>query len=193
MSSPPWIVTVVCGASGVGKTWVASRLAARYGVPLGEADDICTALQAMTTPEQQPLLHYWDTHPEAGEWPPAKIAELHLSVADSLRAAYQAVVADHVEFGSPVVLEGDYLLPDLASAYEDGQVRAFVLDEPDEDQIVENYRAREPGQEEQRFRARVTVEVNARLVARARAAGVPVVPARPWADGLDRIEAALRG
>lgn len=192
MSSPPWVVTVVCGASGIGKSSVAKRLAERYGVPLGEADDICTALQAVTTPEQQPLLHYWDTHPEAADWPPEKIADLHSSVSESLRAAYAAVVADHVEFGNPVVLEGDYLLPELAAGFG-GQVRAFVLDEPDEDQVVANYLAREPGHGEQRFRARVTVEVNARLVARARAAGVPVVPARPWADGLDRIDAVLRG
>jgi len=34
-----WIVTVVCGASGVGKSSVAIPLAARYGVPLGETDD----------------------------------------------------------------------------------------------------------------------------------------------------------
>lgn len=192
MSDQPWIVTVVCGASCVGKSWVAKRLAARYDVPLGEADDICMAVKAMTTPEQQPLLHYWDTHPEAGGWPPAKIAELHLSVAETLRVAHHTVVADHVEFQAPVVLEGDYLLPDLAVGF-DGKVRAFVLAEPDEDQIVANYLAREPERGEQRFRARVSVEVNARLVARARAAGVPVVPARPWKDGLDRVDAALRG
>jgi 2-phosphoglycerate kinase len=40
---PPSTVTLLCGASGVGKSWVATRLAARDGVPLGEADDICTA------------------------------------------------------------------------------------------------------------------------------------------------------
>lgn len=189
--SPPWIVTVVCGASGVGKTWVAKRLAARYGVPLGEADDIETALTAFTTPDQQPLLHYWDTHPEAFEWPPAKIAELHLSVAETLRIAYRAVIADHVECRTPVVLEGDYLLPELVSGFE-GQVRALVLAEPSEDQIVSSYLLREPDEEEQWFRARVSVEVNARLTERARAAGVPVVPARPWDGSLDRADAALR-
>jgi hypothetical protein len=53
------------------------------------------------------LPHYWDTHPEAMSWPPEKIADLHSSVADSLLVAYRAVVADHVECGNPVVLEGD--------------------------------------------------------------------------------------
>jgi 2-phosphoglycerate kinase len=192
MSAPPWIVAVVCGASGAGKTWVAERLAARYDVPLSAGDDIVTALQAFTTPDQQPLLHYWDTHPEAFEWPPARIAEHHLSVVDSLQGAYRAVVADHVECQAPVVLEGDYLLPELANGFG-GQVRAFLLAEPDEDQIVANYLAREPDEAAQRLRAQISVEVNERLTARAHAAGMPVVPARPWADSLDRVDAALRG
>ncbi|WP_405065610.1 hypothetical protein OG558_27470 [Kribbella sp. NBC_01510] len=52
------------------------RLATQYGVPLGEANDIYTALKAFTTPEQEPLLHYWASHPETGGWLPAKIADL---------------------------------------------------------------------------------------------------------------------
>jgi len=39
-------VTLVCGASGTGKSCLARPLAERYGVPLAEADDIVTALQA---------------------------------------------------------------------------------------------------------------------------------------------------
>ena len=42
----PWIVTLVCGASGTGKSCLARPLAERYGAPLAEADDIVTALQA---------------------------------------------------------------------------------------------------------------------------------------------------
>src|SRR5258707_8532988 len=94
-ATPPWTVTLVCGASGVGKSSLAVPLAARYGVPLAEADDVVTALKALTTAKQLPLLHYWDTHPEAGGWGPEKIAELHLAVADSLRPGLEAVIADH--------------------------------------------------------------------------------------------------
>jgi hypothetical protein len=45
---------------------------------------------------------------------------------------------------------------------------------------------------QQRDRARVSALVSAKLARRARRCGVPVVPARPWSDGLDRVEAALR-
>ncbi len=186
------LVTLVCGASGVGKTRAAAALAARYGVPLGEADDVVTALAAMTTAEQQPLLHFWSANPQAASWPPERIADLHVEVVDALRPAFVAVIADHVEYAAPVVLEGDYLTPDLAVGY-DGAVRAVVLDEPDEDRLVANYGGREPDRGGQRHRARVSVLVGARLADRARRAGMPVVPARPWTDQTDRIDRALFG
>jgi 2-phosphoglycerate kinase len=187
----PWIVTLVCGASGAGKSRVARPLAARYGVPLAEADDVVTALQAITTPEQQPVLHFWATHPEVRDWAPERIAARHFEVASALRPAYAAVIADHVEFATPVVFEGDYLLPELAA--EAGEaVRAVVVDEQDEDQITANYLEREPAARQQRNRARVSALVSAELARLARQCGVPVVPARPWRDGLDRVDQALR-
>jgi 2-phosphoglycerate kinase len=191
LDAPPWIVTLVCGASGVGKTSVAEPLARRYGVPLTAADDIVTALAAMTTPEQSPVLHYWDTHPEAASWAPGQIADLHLAVSETLRPGFRAVIADHVEFGAPVVLEGDYLLPDLAAGFG-GEVRCVVLQEEGE-QIVANYLDREPGTEPQTFRAEVSVAIGHELAARASAAAVPVLPLRPWADVVDRVDSALRG
>jgi 2-phosphoglycerate kinase len=188
---PPWTVALVCGASGVGKTSVAVPLAARYGTPLAEADDIVTALKAVTTPEQMPVLHFWDTHLEAWSWPSERIADLHLEVVDVMRPAFAAVIADHLEFGAPVVFEGDYLAPELADGFG-GAVRAVVLDEPEEDRMVANYLAREPNGGEQPGRARVTLELGARLRERAARAGVPVVAGRPWADCLDRVDRALR-
>jgi 2-phosphoglycerate kinase len=185
----PAVVVLVCGASGVGKSHAASALAARYGVPLGEADDIVTALTAMTTVEHQPALHYWATRPTHEFLTPQRIADLHFDVAVALRPAFEAVIADHIEFGAPVVMEGDYLTPDLALSRA-GRVVAVVLDEPDEDQLVANYAAREGG--EHRSRAKVSVLVGSRLASIGRRVGAPVVAARPWRDQVDRIDAALR-
>ena len=86
----PWIVTLVCGASGAGKSCLARPLAERYGAPLAEADDIVTALQAITTPEQQPILHFWETQPQFRSWAPERIAARHFEVAGALRPAYAA-------------------------------------------------------------------------------------------------------
>jgi 2-phosphoglycerate kinase len=188
--TPPWTVALICGASGIGKTTVAVALAARYGVPLAEADDMVTAVKALTTAQQAPALHYWDTHPQARAWPTERIVDLHLQVAEAMRPAFRAVLADHVEFLAPVVFEGDYLLPELATGLEG--VCAVVLDEPDEDQIVAAYLAREPDTGPQRVRAQVSVLLGRRLVDRAMQANAAVVPARPWSDCLDRVDEALR-
>lgn len=192
MSDPSWTVTLVCGASGVGKTSVARLLAARYRVPLAEADDLVTGVKAMTTPEQQPVLHRWDTHPEAATWAGERVVDLHLAVAEVMRPAFQAVIADHVDGAAPVVLEGDYLLPELVHGFG-GAVRAVVVTEPAADQIVANYRSREPDGGDQRDRALIGALVELRLVERAARARVPVVAARPWADAADRVDGALRG
>lgn len=188
---PSWTVTLVCGASGVGKSSVAVPLAVRYATPLAEADDIVTALTAMTTSQQQPVLHYWDTHPEAMSWEPEKISELHVAVAETVRPAFEAVIADHVEAGVPVVFEGDYLLPELGVGFG-AAVRAVVLDETDQRRIASNYRIREPDGGDYHGRARVSVLIGAQLVGRAARIGIPVVAARPWADTLDRVDGALR-
>lgn len=187
--STPWVVTLVCGASGVGKTSVARGLALRYGVPLAPSDDVVTALKAVVTPDQHPLLHYWDTHPEAGGWPAERIVDLHLRVADSLQPAFRAVIADHVDSGLPVIMEGDYMLPDLV---EGGAVRGLVVDE-DELRISANFQRREPEHGPQPFRARVSGLITAALVARATPRGIPVVGSAPWDSAIDRADAALWG
>ncbi|GAA2060981.1 hypothetical protein GCM10009801_02980 [Streptomyces albiaxialis] len=188
---PSWTVTLVCGASGAGKSRVAVPLAARYGVPLAEADDIVTAVQALTTPRQAPLLHFWDTHPEAASWAPEKVAEQHFAVAAALRPAFEAVIADHLAFDAPVVLEGDYLVPESASGHG-GRVRAVVVAEDDTARLTANFLEREPHAGDQRHRAEVSALVGARLAERAAEAGVPVVPARPWPDVRHRVHEALR-
>lgn len=191
VSSTPWVVTLICGASGVGKSSIAAPLARRYGVPLAEADDLVTALKALTTPDQMPIMHLWDSRPDAREWSPAHVADLTIEVAEYLRNGFEAVIADHVQSATPVVMEGDYVLPDLGSRFGRA-VRAVVISEPDELQVVTNYLSREAGAGEQRLRARVSALHEARLVTRAARAEVPVVTARPWTDSLDRVDAALR-
>ena len=186
---PTWTVALICGASGVGKTTAARALAHRYGAALGEADDVVTALKALTSAQHLPALHYWDTHPEAGSWPAEQIAALHFQVAEELTPAFAAVIADHLAYDAPVVLEGDYLLPELVLGLAP-QVQAIVLTDT-EAAIVSNYHAREPQRGAQDLRASVGALVTAELTRRAEQARVPVRAARPWQDSLARIDAVL--
>jgi hypothetical protein len=70
-----------------------------------EFDDVVEALKVMTSPEQQPVLHYWDTHPQAMSWSAEEIVALTGRVCDVLAPAAEAVVANHIENAHPVVLE----------------------------------------------------------------------------------------
>ncbi|MEV0449935.1 hypothetical protein [Streptomyces sp. NPDC050600] len=188
-NGPEWRVLIVGGASGMGKTRVSRDLARRYGVPVVELDDIVEALVAVTRPEHLPEVHYWRTHPEAAHREPEFVVERQIAIARALAPAVEAVVANHVETDTPVILEGDYVLPGLAAA--GGPVRGVVVHEDSEARVVSNYLAREPQEGPQHHRARISVLYGRWLAGQARAAGVPVVAPRPWSDLPRRVDHLL--
>ncbi len=195
--SRSWEVLLIGGASGTGKTSVSYRIARHFGIGITEIDDFQVVLERMTTPEQQPILHYWDTHPEAMQLPPKEIVKLSVAVAEVMMPAVEAVIANHLEARAPVVLEGDYLLPELAAQpvftniISNGRVRAVFLYEPDEAQITANYLQREPEAGDQSFRARVSWLYGEWLRLAAERLGVTVIHARPWETVFERVLEAI--
>ncbi len=188
-----WDVLLIGGASGVGKSSISYRVAQHFGIALIEVDDFLGILERMTTPEQQPELHFWNTHPDPTSLPPEVIAEQGIVISEVMLPALEAVIANHLETDRPAVLEGDFILPALAryARYGDipngGRVRAVFIDEPDEAQILANYLAREPDAGPQAFRARVSVLHNARLKQMAAQYGLICLPARPWDTLFERL------
>lgn len=197
MNTPrAWQVLLLGGASGVGKTRVSYRLAQHYAVGITEVDDFQVILERMTTPEQQPVLHFWREHPEEAR---RMDAEQQLAYTQSyarvMATALEYVIANHIESRAPIVLEGDFILPSLAvqPTYDEiaaeGQVRAVFLYEDDEQQLCRNFRAREG--EEQPGRAHASWRYSEWLRREAERLGVPTVAARPWDTVLARVIAAL--
>ncbi len=190
-------VWLLAGASGTGKTTVAYPLAHALGVPLVEIDDIVEALLAVTSPDEHPVLHYWQTHPEAAHLPPDGIVELQVAVARALVPAVEAVIANHLDTGTPVLIEGDYLLPStavqaaFAGRSAGNSVLSVVLVESDASEVARNFRLREPGAGEQTTRAEVSRLYGDWLTREALAVGVPVVTARPWETAEARVRAAF--
>ena len=195
--SRSWQVLLLGGAAGTGKTSVSYRLAHYFRIGITEVDDFQVVLERMTTPEEQPVLHYWLLHPEAYELPATGIMELQIAVGQAMTPALEAVIANHLESCAPVVLEGDFILPALAAqpAFagipNGGQVRAVFLYEPDEAQLVSNFLQREPEHGPQVGRAHVSWLYGLWLKQEAEQYGLVALPARPWDSLFDRILATI--
>jgi 2-phosphoglycerate kinase len=158
----PWAVFLLGGASGVGKTSLSYRLAYHLRVGLTEVDVFQVVLETMTTPEQQPVLHFWRTHPAPHTLAAEEIARQGMEVGRVMMPGLVAVVLNHYESNAPVVLEGDFIIPaliaqpEIAPLYEAGRVRAAFVHEPDEAQLLANYLQREPEAGPQHLRAQVS-------------------------------------
>ncbi len=190
-----WDVLLIGGASGVGKTRLIYPLARHFGVGLTEIDDFQVILEHMTTPEQQPVIHLFNTDPDAffRMDDNGKLAHA-ISYATVMAEPLEYVIANHLEERSAVVLEGDFLLPALAARTSfngvpaEGRVRALIVHEPDEAQIARNYEAREGDQGD---RARWSWNHSEWLRREATGLGIPALPARPWETTLARAIALL--
>jgi 2-phosphoglycerate kinase len=192
-----WEVLLLGGPSGTGKTAVSYRLARHFGIGITEVDDFQVMLERMTTPEQQPVLHWWRMQPDLAQLPATVIMEQGLDVGRVMVPGLEAVIANHLETETPVMLEGDFIHPALAAQTtfsgqpNDGRVRAVFLYEPDEQQLVTNFSRREPDRGQQTKRAQVSWLYGQWLKHEAARYGLPILPARPWDTVFDRIIAAI--
>lgn len=187
-----WQVLLLGGASGVGKTSLSYRLARHFGGGLTEVDDFQVILEKLTTPEQLPLLHFWRTH--SAEFnqltEEARLDHFIRVCTEIFSPALEAVIANHLETATPVVLEGDFILPVLATLarYEqitaNGQVKALFIYEEDEAQIARNFGLREGT--EQFGRARASWLFSEWLRQECARLKVPAIPARPWDSVFER-------
>ena len=187
----PWQVLLIGGASGTGKTSVSYQVARHFEVGIAEVDDFQIILELMTSPTEQPILHQcWSS--ECFRLPVEEIVELQIAVGKVMMPALEAVVANHIETDTPIVLEGDYVSPALISRCSQlGRVGAVFLHEADEVQILRNFSQREPDRGEQRKRARVNWLYGEWLKKEAERSGLPVVEARPWESVFKRVIEAI--
>jgi hypothetical protein len=143
------------------------------------------------------LLHFWRTNfDEYMSWTDEQRVQHHVLVCrEVFLPVMRAVIADHLETRTPVVYEGDFLLPEMATMAtygdepNDGRVRALFVSETDEAQLAANYFARGAGAEPER--ARVSWLFDAFLRSECDHHGVPVVDARRWDSVVERALAVL--
>lgn len=194
-----WTVLLIGGASGSGKTSVSYRLAHLLGVGITEVDDLQIAVEAMTSPDEYPELHYWRTTPDSINDPVPEVITQLQKVGNTLSPAIEAVIRNHIVTNTPVIIDGDFILPSLMSKdggnsdfVANGQLRAVYIVETDSDQLVSNYSTREPETGKQEKRADISSQYNHWLIDQAALYGVPVVSSRPWKTVLQRVLTSLR-
>ena len=122
-------ILTIGGPSGVGKSSVSYEVARRTGRPIVEADDLFHGIEALTTPDQQPWIHFWRTQPEAAELSPDNILALHLEVCRAMSPAITSVINNHIETRMPIILEGDYILPEMIVPYTERVKGVFLYEE----------------------------------------------------------------
>ncbi|MFJ2778801.1 AAA family ATPase [Kitasatospora sp. NPDC087315] len=197
MTTGAWDIVLLGGASGIGKSRAAARLARESGAFVVEFDDVVSAIQEITTAGQHPDLHHFNTLPDSAELPATQVLDLQIATARALEPAVLGVVRNRLTVNVPAVIEGDYLTPAAAArAMHEGtaagrRVQAVFLHEADAGQIAANYAEREPEYGIQTHRAEVSARFSHWLGDQARRHALPVVDCRPWDSLPARLHAAL--
>lgn len=174
-------ILFIAGPSGVGKSHLCATLARELNRPVLEVDDLFTAVEALTTPEEQPMIHYWRIHPDPDGMPSQDGLKRHLEVCNAITPAIAAVIDDHLRFDKPVLIEGDYILPELVLRYGD-RMSGIFLYEDDRFQIARNFQRREPEGGEQLMRGEVSYLFGEWLKHECEEHELLALPARPWAS-----------
>jgi len=206
---PGWRVLLLGGSSGVGKTRLAKALARRLDLSVLLVDDIRMSIQQVTTPAEQPGIHYFLAHPTIWQKPPEAICDGFIAVGSALARPLAVNIANHVfvESAGPVIIEGDGILPALAARRDfsnmhftpapvTNEVRAVFLVEPDEEAVIQNMRMRGRGldhlsHKEQEAFARANWLYGQWLRRQAGRYELPIVEPRPRETLIERVLQAI--
>ncbi len=202
-------IFLIGGGAGVGKTSVAHVLAHHLGISVLLVDDLRMAIQQVTTPGEQPGIHYFMAHPTIWQKAPEVALDGFIAVGEAMRRPLTAVIAHHLfsaEAGS-MIIEGENILPALAaqssfpslhfsSSQESNDVRAVFLVEPDEAVIARRlgrhkHNISDISPKEQQTVIRATWLYGQWLKRHAESYDLPVIEPRPWDTLAERLLQAL--
>jgi 2-phosphoglycerate kinase len=191
----PFDVLLVGGASGTGKSTIAYELRKHFDLNIVQVDDFQCVVEHVTKEIDYPVFHYWSKHfEEAVAQPLERKLETTISYANALSAVLEVVVHNHLEEDRPMILEGDFIAPELckrllADDTARGRVKCVFITENSQVQIAENYRRREGSP--QHDRAALSHRFDGWL--REQAAGSPImlIESRPWRTTVQRIRTAM--
>jgi len=205
------LIVLLAGAPGVGKSTLASLLAARLGINRVIATDaIRHVIRAFFSPEFMPVVHY-SSFEAARALAPGEAAGADPDLAGFLRQAANvrtgvlAIMDRAAQEGTPMILEGVHLVPGLIDGEFDQRalIVPAVLTVGDEELHRSHFARRGGERPAERYLNRFEQirKLQAQLVERAEAHGVPVIDnfniddalVRALQFVLDRVGAATAG
>jgi 2-phosphoglycerate kinase len=181
-----WVVLFIGGASGTGKSSLAYKLAHFYEVNVLETDDIVQLLKIVTAKDIFPAIHYWSTGVNWTEIDIEGNVKWLIDVSKEMIPGIKAIVNRHIEDRLPVIIEGDFIYPEFTLSFGNSEVKSIYVHEPDKNQIVQNFFAREGG-DLQYFRADISIAYDDWILNSCKKAGVKFIESRPWDTLLDRV------
>lgn len=180
-----WTVLFIGGASGTGKSSIAYEIAKFYGVNVLEVDDIHLSVEKVTTKENFPAIHYWSS---GANWEDIGVdgnVNWLIDVSKELIPVLTELVNRHIEDKIPVIIEGDFIYPEFTMSFESPEVKSIFVNEPDIDQIMQNYLSREDG-DIQHYRAQISIAYGKWITDKCNQNGIKVIESRPWNTALVR-------
>ncbi len=201
---PDWLVLLIGGSSGSGKTTVTERIGVQFQLPWLQVDDLRLTLQEsrVTLPTATDALYFFVQHPAVWTLPRERLCAGLIAVGEVMMPAIDVVVDHHVLTGKPLVIKGDGILPALLTRpslrghIATGRVRIVFLIESEEDVIRANTRGRHghgaqdltaaPTAEERNI-VRMQALYGHWLASEAQRHGAHLVASRPWETVVERV------
>jgi 2-phosphoglycerate kinase len=210
-------ILLIGGSSGTGKTVLARALSQHWGIPALQVDDFRLVLRRVMKQAKpraggdtdlwdqtglRPIYEVWEQF-TGSQSPPEQMAEGLAAVARVMSGALEIVIAHHIATRTPVIIEGDGLLPSLAvqSQFDNmtaapGEVRAVFLVEDQEQRLFNSALQRgrgfeEGGLAEQRRIIRANWLFGQWLKMEAQRLSLPVLAPHPWETLADRVLEAI--
>ena len=186
-----WTVLLIGGASGTGKSSLAYRIADLCAISVLEVDDVFQAVKAVTAKEILPAMHYWS---DGINWTDIGVSgnvNWLINAGKEMAPALKAIVDRHIEDKVPVIIEGDFICPEFAMSFDHPEVKSLFVTEPDREQLLQNFFAREGG-DLQHFRADVSAAHGDWISETCRKLGIELIESRPWDTVLHRAVSCMR-
>lgn len=184
-------ILLIGGASGVGKSCVSYQLSKIYEMNVVQVDDFQSIVEHYTKEDDYPVFHYWKNHfEEAINQPLEKKLEIMINYANELSKVLELVINNHIEENRPMILEGDFISPELCkklmqdSVIKD-RVKCIYIIEDDETQILQNYFNREGSI--QNDRAELSWRYNNWIKEQIEETEIITIPSKPWESSIKRI------